>query len=100
MRGERHSAQVRNMTVRARRNFEARRRRRLRQQGDGAAQCYPLRFCLAHQLHEDFALTSALATKTAQDFVQGVLERLGWVLQPGHSDNAGRDELEDFFCAL
>jgi hypothetical protein len=57
------------MTVGARRNFEARRRRRLRQHGDGAAQCSPLRFCLAHQLHEDFALTSALATKAAHDFL-------------------------------
>jgi len=57
-----------------------------------------LHFGLAHQLHEDFALTSALATKTVQDFVQSGLERLGWSLQPGRSDNAGHDKLKDFFA--
>jgi hypothetical protein len=52
---------------------------------------------LAYKLHEDFALTSALAAKAAHDFLQVVLELLGLALQRGRSGDAERDELEDFF---
>jgi hypothetical protein len=71
--------------------------RLLHQRGDGAATFSQLRFGLAHQLHEDFALTSALAAKAAHDFLQVVLELLGLALQRGRSGDAGRDELEDCF---
>lgn len=69
----------------------------LRQCSDGAIQFSQLRFGVAHQLHEDFALTSALATKAVHDFLQIVLECLGLALQRGRSGDTGRDELEDFF---
>jgi hypothetical protein len=70
----------------------------------GAATLQELLFGLAHQCHEDFALSAALPTKAAHDLREVVMERVGLVLQRGRLRRAlgrnGLDEVEDFFCAL
>jgi hypothetical protein len=60
-----------------------------------------LRFSLADQAHEDFALAPALPAKAAHDLLEVVVKRLGLALQRGRWRGAlrrdGVDELEDFF---
>ena len=53
----------------------------LRERGDGAAKCSQLRFGLAHEFHEDFALTSALAAKATHDFGDLLVEAVGLAVQ-------------------
>lgn len=78
--------------------------RLLRKRCDGAADLQQLRFGVAYELHEDFALPAALAAKAAHDFAEVVLERSGLGRQgSGACGTLLRevvDELEDFFCAL
>jgi hypothetical protein len=61
-------------------------------------------FGLAHQFHEDFALSPALAAKATHDLLEVFFEASGLGLQRGGSGGAllGNvpNELEDFFCAL
>ena len=51
--------------------------RLLRQSGNGTADLQQLRFGVAHQLDEDFALAPALAPEAAHDLVQFVLPLRG-----------------------
>jgi hypothetical protein len=53
----------------------------LRQRGNGAADFQQLRFGVAHQLHEDAALSTALAPKAAHHPLEVLLEHAGLGLQ-------------------
>ena len=68
------------------------------------AQIQHVRFGLTHQFDEDFALAPALTTKATQDFLQGLVQRMSWVLQSGGRERARRtdplDEVQDFFWAF
>jgi hypothetical protein len=78
--------------------------RLLRQHPNGHPKLQKLRFGLAHQLHEDFALPPALAAKAVHDLLEVLLEGVGMGLQRCGARGAllrnVRDEVEDFFCAL
>lgn len=73
----------------------------LRELSNSAADLQELRFGVAYQFHEDFALPSALAAKVAHDLLQVVLKLLGLRLERGDSCGALLgdvvDEVEDFF---
>ena len=47
------------------------------QSGNGTADLQQLRFGVAHQFHEDVALSTALAPKAAHDLLQVVLQLRG-----------------------
>ena len=70
--------------------------------GDGLAQLQELLFRVAHQLHEDVPLPSALATKATHDFGEFLVQVLGLVrelrgLAPASLRDAGH-QFEGFFA--
>jgi hypothetical protein len=73
----------------------------VRQLGNGAAHLQKLCFGLAHQFHDDFALSPALAAKATPALLAVFFEASGLGLQRGGSGGAllGNvlNELEDFF---
>ena len=68
------------------------------------AQIQQVLFGLTHQFDKDFALAPALTTKATHDFLQGLVQLMSWVLQPGGRERAlltdPLDEVQDFFWAL
>jgi hypothetical protein len=74
------------------------------QRGDGLAQLQELLFRVAHQLHEDVSLPSALATKATHAFGEFLVQVLGLVLElRGVASASLRDagyQLEGFFWHL
>src|SRR5215510_10362085 len=76
----------------------------LPQDGNGLAKLREFLFRLAHQVHKDLPLTTALAAKTPHHFVQLLVECLGLVCEDCGSAAARLrdvcDERKRFFCAL